>query len=205
MIRLEAPFRGARPDDAPALAELVNFAGEGLPLYLWAKMAEPGESPWEVGRRRAMRTEGAFSFRNAVVAEADRRVVAGLVGYPLPERSEPVDYAALPPILIPLQELECLAPGTWYVNVLATFPEYRGQGYGTRLLRLAERLAAAAGRSGLSLIVADANAGAVRLYQRLGYLELARRPMVKERWDNPSENWLLQAKSQLSDAPRSHR
>ena len=200
LTQLEAPFRRARPDDASALAELVNFAGEGLPLYLWAKMAEPGESPWEVGRRRAMRTEGSFSYRNAVVAEADGGVVASLIGYPLPDQPEPVDHAALPPMFLPLQELENLAPGTWYVNVLATFPEYRGQGHGTRLLRLAERLAAAAGRHGLSIIVSDANAGAVRLYQRSGYLELARRPMVKERWENPGKNWLLLIKSQLSAA-----
>ena len=41
----EAPgLRAARPDDAPALAELVNFAGEGLPLYLWGKMAEAGQT-----------------------------------------------------------------------------------------------------------------------------------------------------------------
>jgi hypothetical protein len=44
MIRLEPPFRQATPGDAPALAELVNLAGEGLPLYLWTSMAEPGES-----------------------------------------------------------------------------------------------------------------------------------------------------------------
>ncbi len=199
-MQLEAPFRRARPDDAPALAELVNFAGEGLPLYLWAKMAGPGESPWEVGRRRAVRAEGAFSYRNAIVAEADGRVVASLIGYPLPERPEPVDHAALPAMFLPLQELENLAPGTWYLNVLATFPAYRGQGHGTRLLRLAEQLAAAAGRRGLSIIVSDANAGAVRLYQRCGYRELARRPMVKERWENPGKNWLLLIKSQLSDA-----
>ena len=50
----EAPgLRAARPDDAPALAELVNFAGEGLPLYLWGKMAEAGQTAWDVGRIRA--------------------------------------------------------------------------------------------------------------------------------------------------------
>jgi hypothetical protein len=34
------------------LAELVNHAGEGIPLYLWDQMAEPGEAAWDVGRRR---------------------------------------------------------------------------------------------------------------------------------------------------------
>ena len=52
MISLQYPYRMATPDDAPALADLVNFAGEGLPLHLWAEMAEPGQDPWEVGCRR---------------------------------------------------------------------------------------------------------------------------------------------------------
>jgi len=190
MIELEAPFRRAMPDDAPALAELVDIAGEGLPFYLWSKMAQSGESVWEVGRRRAVREAGSFSFRNAIVAEVDGVVVASLIGYPLPDRPEPIDDR-MPAMFVPLQELENLAPGTWYVNVLATFAAYRGRGYGTRLLGIAERLAAAAGRSGLSIIVSDANVGARRLYERCGCAEVATRPMVKEGWDNPGENWIL--------------
>jgi hypothetical protein len=92
MIALEPPFRYATPDDAAGLAELINFAGEGLPLYLWTDMAERGESPWEVGRRRALREVGSFSYRNAVVAEADGGAIASLVGYPLPDAPEPIEY-----------------------------------------------------------------------------------------------------------------
>jgi ribosomal protein S18 acetylase RimI-like enzyme len=194
MIALEPPFRYAAPDDAAGLAELINFAGEGLPLYLWTDMAEPGESPWGVGRRRALREVGSFSYRNAVVAEADGRAIASLVGYPLPDAPEPIDHDRMPPMFVPLQELENLAPRTWYVNVLATYPQYRGQGYGTRLLGMADRLAAATARTGLSIIVSDANAGARRLYERCGYRELAMRPMVKERWENPGETWVLLVK-----------
>jgi len=196
MIRLEAPFRHATPQDAAALAELVNLAGEGLPLYLWGQMAEPGESPWDVGRGRALREAGSFSYRNAVVAEADGRVVAGLVGYPLPDAPEPIDYDETPALFVPLQELENLAPRTWYVNVLATYAAYRGRGYGTRLLGVADRLAAATGSTGLSIIVLDANVGARRLYERCGYAEVALRPMVKERWQSAGANWVLLIKAQ---------
>ena len=195
MIELGPPFRYARPDDAPALAELINFAGEGLPFYLWTNMAEPGESAWEVGRRRALREVGSFSYRNAVVVEAGGHTLASLVGYALPDVPEPIDYDQMPPMFVPLQELENLAPGTWYVNVLATYPRYRGQGYGTRLLGIADRLAAA-GRTGLSIIVSDGNTGARRLYERCGYRERAVRPLVKERWENPGQNWLLMTKEQ---------
>ena len=51
------------------LAELVNYAGDGLPFHLWSKMAAPGESAWEVGRGRAARPEGGFSYRNATIIE----------------------------------------------------------------------------------------------------------------------------------------
>ena len=196
MIELPPPFRYATPDDASALAELINHAGEGLPLYLWAKMAQPGESAWEVGRRRALREVGSFSYRNAVIAEADGRAVASLVGYPLPDAPQPIDRDEMPPMFVPLQELENRAPRTWYVNVLATYPQHRGQGYGTRLLGIAERLAAATGSIGLSIIVSDGNAGARRLYERCGYREITSRPMVKECWANPGENWVLLIKDQ---------
>jgi ribosomal protein S18 acetylase RimI-like enzyme len=173
------------------LAKLIDFAGEGLPSYLWRRMAEPGEDVWDVGRRRARREEGSFSYRNAVVLEEDGRVVACLIGYPLPDEPEPIDPAQMPAMFVPLQELENLAPGTWYVNVLATYPEHRGHGHGTRLLGLAEDLAAEAGSRGLSIIVSDANAGARRLYERSGYRPAAERAMVREEWANAGVNWVL--------------
>lgn len=195
MIHLEPPFRRATPEDANALAELINMAGEGLALYLWERMAEPGESPWEVGRRRALREEGGFSYRNAVLALAeDGRVAACLIGYPLPDQPEPVDLERTPPMFVPLEELENLAQGTWYVNVLATYPEHRGRGLGTRLLRLADRIATAAGKNGLSIIVSDANHAARRLYERCGYRRRAERTMVKEAWRHVGARWLLLTK-----------
>ena len=192
---LQPPYRMARPADVEAIAELVNFAGEGLPLYLWTRMAEPEQSPWEVGRQRAARESGGFSFRNTVVGEADSRAVAALIGYPLPDQPDPSVYDNLPPMFVPLQELEDLAPRTWYVNVLAAYPEYRGQGYGSALLQIAERLAAGSGCDGLSIIVSDANTGARRLYERRGYEARATRRMVKEFWDNPGKNWVLLTKA----------
>jgi ribosomal protein S18 acetylase RimI-like enzyme len=184
-------LRPALPDDAAALAELINFAGEGLPLHLWQGMAEPGETAWDVGRRRARREVGGFSWRNATVAEQDGGVVACLIGYPLPETLEPIELAETPPMFVPLEELERLAPGTWYINVLATYPDFRGRGLGTRLIGHAAGLAAAAGCRGTSIIVADTNDGARRLYERTGHVERARRAAVKEDWDGAVREWVL--------------
>ena len=189
---LESPHRPATPNDSAELAELVNQAGEGMPLYLWQKMgAESGEDPWVVGQKRAMRESGAFSYRNATVRVADGAVVAALLGYALSTELDPARFDDMPPMFVPLQELEDLVPGTWYVNVLATFAAHRGKGYGTDLLAVAEHLARESGCSGLSLVVADANTGARRLYQANGYAEVATRPMVKEDWDGRGEHWVL--------------
>lgn len=189
------PHRAAMPGDADAMVELINIAGDGLPLYVWQKMAEPGQSPWDVGRERAVRDSGSFSYRNAVVREEDDRVVAALMGYALPDEPDPTACDGLPPMFVPLQELEDLAAGSWYVNALAALPECRGKGYGSGLLRVAENLARRTQRPALSIIVSDANTGARRLYERSGYVEKAIRGMVKESWDHSGENWVLLVKA----------
>lgn len=194
MLPLKPPFRAARPDDAPLLAELVNYAGEGLPLYLWGKLAGPGENPWDIGRQRAAREEGGFSYRNAVMIEHEGHAAGCLVGYELPDEPEPVP-PDLPAMFVPLQELENLAPGTWYVNVLAVVPQHRGKGLGESMLGLAEDTARSLRKHGLSVIVSDANHGARRLYERRGYRETAARDMVKEDWRNAGSRWVLLTKA----------
>ena len=186
-------LRPATIDDATVLAELVNHAGEGMPLYLWGQMAEPGEAAWDVGRRRASREEGSFSYRNATIIEQDSQCAGCLIGYEIPNNPDPIPDD-LPTMFVPLQELENLAPNTWYINVLAVRPQFRRLGLGTKLLGLADETAEALGKPGLSVIVSDANSVARRLYERCGYRESGTRPMVKENWENDGQNWVLLTK-----------
>ena len=183
----EPRLRPATPADAADLARLVDLASEGLTRHFWARMAEPGEDVFAVGVRRAARDDGAFSWRNAVMAEIDGAVAGGLVTYRIGDAPEPVDEA--PPIAQPLLALENQALGTQYVNVIATYAPFRGRGVATALLREADRRDA--GRAGLSLIVADANAVARRLYEGFGFAERARRPIVKDDWLCDSTEWVL--------------
>ena len=168
-------FRPARKADAAALAVLVDIAGEGMPAFMWSMLAAPGQSLLELGRERAQREAGGFSYRNSIVAEIDGEVAASLVGYRL---DDPYDLEAslaeTPEIVRPLVRLEAQAPGSWYVNVLATFPEFRRQGIAARLLEIAAQKARAQGAPSLSVIVASWNAPAARLYASAGYAGLAR-------------------------------
>jgi ribosomal protein S18 acetylase RimI-like enzyme len=186
--------RKAAPEDDHHLAEFVNMASEGLAHHLWARAAGTGETAWDVGRRRARREEGSFSYRNAVIAEVDGEVAGALVGYPLPEAPEPID-PQMPAMFVPLQELENLAPGTWYVNVLATYPTFRRRGVASHLLGLAEAQVAGAGSRGLSIIVADTNVAARRLYEGRGYKAVDDRVIVKEDWPGKGRRWVLLVKA----------
>lgn len=184
-------LRPARKEDARALAQLIDIAGEGFAMYLWSQSAQGGESPLDVGMRRAQREEGGFSYRNATVAETGGKVAAILLGYRLDDPYDTGDLAALPEMVRPLVELESLAPGTWYVNALAAFLEYRNRGLGTRLLTEADGIARAAGAPALSIIVASENAGAFRLYERHGYVERARRTLVPFPGLGHGGDWVL--------------
>ena len=168
MMALRPPFRQATPADVAVLAELVNFAGEDMPLYLWEKMAGPGETAWDVGRKRAARDTGGFSYRNAVMIEHDGTCAGSLIGYATPAEAVSIG-SDMPPMFVPLQELENLALSTWYVNVLAVLPQARNKKLGSRLLELADETGRALGLRGMSVIVSDTNAGAQRLYERHGY------------------------------------
>jgi hypothetical protein len=117
MPLIQLPFRRATMDDIGPLAQLVEFASEGLALYLWAKLAGGRHDPWCVGRERVGSETGALSYRNAVIAELAGRPAAGLIGYSLPDQPESISVK-LPAILVPLHELMNLALGTRYIHVL---------------------------------------------------------------------------------------
>lgn len=182
-------LRPAGLDDAAALVRIVEMASEGLVTHVWAGMAEPGESPRDVGLRRARRGEGSFSHLNATVASLAGQVQGGLIGYPIgaPQEIGP----DMPAMFVPLQELENRAPGSWYVNVLAVMPEWRGHGIGSRLLLEADRQARDSGCTTMSIIVSDGNPGARRLYERDGFVFDAERPMGDGDYEKPGENWQL--------------
>lgn len=190
----EIDIRAATPNDADAMAKLINLAGEGFPVYLWESMIEGDETVWDVGRRRAQREEGGFSYRNTYVAVGEDQIMGAITAYAQPDTIDPVDPAVTPAMFVPILELEGLAPGSWYINVLAVFPPFRNLGLGSVLVRAAEQHARDAGKRTVSIIASDGNPGAVRLYERLGYQVRATRTMIKDGWDNPGKNWILLTK-----------
>jgi len=176
--RAGAGLRRARKSDCRRLAELAAIAGEGIPEYLWSQMAQPHEPPVDVGTARIAPEEADFSYRNALVAEHRGEVVAMVLAYPLPPADEMTPSGDYPEVLHPVIELERTVPGSFYVNMLATLPGFRGAGLGSLLLDAVAARATATGCGKLSVAVFEQNTGALRLYRRHGFREAARRPVI---------------------------
>ena len=62
--------------------------------------------------------------------------------------------------------------------MLATYPQHRGQGIGTALMGLIDRLASEAGCELASIEVFEINQTALKLYRQLGYEIVDQRPMI---------------------------
>jgi len=170
--------RQATKADCRAIAELALMAGEGIPAYFWEQSRQPGQAIEDVGAQNAASDTENFSWRNVHLAVNGSAVAGMLLAYRLADAENAEDLAAFPAFIRPLIELERCVPGSFYVNMLATYPKYRNQAVGTTLMGLADKLAANAGCSLLSVEVFEQNAGALRLYQRLGYTIVDKRPVV---------------------------
>lgn len=187
-------IREAKATDAEHLARFINMAADDLPLHFWRKSVGPQGDPWAYGRERAARATGSFSYRNAWLAEVDGDVAACLLGYAADEVPSPIDPDT-PPVFVPLLQLEALAPGSWYLNVLTTYDGFRGRGCGSALLAYAEDVARAGGHRVVSLIAADTHVDALRLYTAKGFREVARRSVIKGDWAVDANDWILLTKA----------
>lgn len=186
----ELVIRRATLDDAHFLLPLIDRAGEGLPVYFWDQVAEPGQSGWAVGLARVQSEDAGISYKNAWIAELGGRPSGCLIAYQKTEEAEEIDED-MPPMLRPIVELENLAVGTGYVYILSAIAEMRGRGIGTSLLSFAEKFR---GPNGMSLIIADNNTRARALYERHGYHARDSRAMIKNGWQSDGNNWVLMIK-----------
>ena len=187
----DVKFRAAEKADCRTIASLYSISSDGVADYIWMKLAEPGENIFSVGQRRYERDNTLFSYENCTLATLDGAIVGMLVAFPMT-----VDETAEPetdPVLVPYSKLE--EDNSYYICGVALFPDYRNRGVGTQLMQLAETHAVAIGLDKLSLIVFEQNADAKRLYDRLGYREIAREAIVPHPFIHYSGDAILMVKT----------
>ncbi|MGR3278311.1 GNAT family N-acetyltransferase [Acaryochloris marina NIES-2412] len=167
-------FRPAGKADCHTIAELYSISSDGVADYIWTQLAAPGEDILDVGQRRYERENTLFSYQNCTLATINDVIAGMIVAFPMivDDVAEPEDD----PVLAPYSKLE--ADKTYYICGIAVFSNYREQGIGSQLMKLAETHAVEKGFGKLSLIVFEENSGAKHLYNRLGYQEIAREAIV---------------------------
>lgn len=165
--------------DCLAIAELAQIAGDYMPGHFWADTRQPGQTLEQAGAERAKSDAANFSYRNTLLARVDGEIAGMLLAYRLPAAAEnDEDPADFPEFVRPIIELEQCVPESFYINMLAAYPSFRGRGIGTALMAKADGLAIEAGCKLISLGVFETNTDALRLYRRLGFEMLESRPMV---------------------------
>lgn len=166
-------IRDAAREDAREIAKLYLIASDGLAEYIWRQIDMPGLSPEEIGAHRYAREDVPFSYQRCMMAERDGRILGMLNGFEMPESDGQIEED---PVLQPYAELE--DAGSYYISGIALYPDHRGQGIGSALLKAAHERARNLNLPRASLICFERNQGALRLYQRFGYEEQDRRPLV---------------------------
>lgn len=167
-------FRPAEKSDCKQIAHLFSIASDGVADYIWTKYSAPGENISDFGAKRYESEDSVVSYRNCIVVDVDGKVAGILVAFPMYDSEE--DESAVDPVLAPYVKLEQC--NSYYICAMALFREYRGRGIGTRLLQIAEEQARNNNLKQLSLIVFEQNEGAKKLYERHGYYEIKREPVV---------------------------
>jgi ribosomal protein S18 acetylase RimI-like enzyme len=184
----------------------MQIASEGVCDYVWSlQQAEFPDVPLvDIGAKRYAQGEGNFSYRNCVVAgvdnaEADPQIQGLMMTFAIPPleptaEAEPSADDVSPEMAV-LAPYMLEQPNSWYICALAVFEPYRGQGIGTRFLELAVEQARSRGIPQLSLLCFEQNSGALRLYQRHGFREVARAEVVPHPLIHPTGDVLLMTKT----------
>lgn len=171
---MEINTRQATLHDAQFIAKVVAMAigYEGSKDYV-------GDNVIKALTEVAQRHDSQYSYRNALIAEADGKIAGAIVGYDgadlerLREASLSVIRRYHPDIVITDDET---GPDEFYIDSLGVLPEYRGNGIGRRLIDTIITRASAQGHRRFGLLVDFENNSAETLYHSIGFTQVGITP-----------------------------
>ncbi len=159
------------------------MAGHGISDAIYRDLI-PGLATEQIIADRRIRPKGrSASYTNWWVAEdSNHKVVGGILAYPLDEGGRSAPEVLLTEerlkVLAPMIELDAEAAGTFYINDVAVFPEYRHAGIARRLIEVAFDEAKKANLPAVSLATFEEDRRLVDYYRGFGLSVVATRPIV---------------------------
>ena len=176
-------FRMGKPEDARACAQLFIMASHGIAEAVYRDLI-PGQTTEQIIGERRIRPEGRLSSYThwRVAEDGFRNIAAGINALPYDDMGQSSPDELLTEerirVIAPLLELDAKAAGTYFINVVAVFPEYRHAGIARRLISLAFDDAKKAGIATVSLTTFEEDRRLVEYYCGLGFAVAASRPIV---------------------------
>lgn len=185
-------IRNGEIEDAPLIAEaILDAVGPDIVESLSPSGAR--DEVFSVFERLAKRTDSQYSYLNSRIAVlSDGEPVGVCVSYDgalLHKLRRAFFEEARNSLGWNLSEHEMenfpaeTGPEEFYLDSLATLPEFRGRGVATALIKDAGEKARKSGKP-LGLLVSDHNPEARKLYDRLGFKEFGKRPFAGEMMTN---------------------
>jgi ribosomal protein S18 acetylase RimI-like enzyme len=162
-------IRRAQPDDADFLGMMLVEAGGGVFEILLDGVA-PGATPAQIMAEAARQKDGAFSYRNAIIAMRDGVASGSLTAFAANQFGSDESTLIPPDRRIYIDAIRTiLDTGSWYIAAMAILPEQRRRHLGVALLKANLAQAREHGFDRVSLHVWTANVAALSLYLRLGF------------------------------------
>ena len=163
--------------DIPHLIRIRMMAHGGFNEALYENLDQSIEEIIETDLSNSMLTD---YYKNYWVALHGDEIAGGLHAFPCDDFENDPRNPLVPEERYLIEEpfYEIQGSGTYYIHALSVFPEFTRRGVGSVLLELAREQAIMRGFSELSLHVFAENVGAVSLYDKHGYQEIGRRPLV---------------------------
>ena len=170
-------YRRALKPDSAVIARLASIASDGVADYAWTLIAQHGENILDVAQQRYEREGTQISYQNCMVATVEDELIGMLLAFSdVAKVGKEIETDPVLAIFENLRENE-----SYYIDCVAVFEDYRGQGIGSGLMGRAEQQARKRGHVKTSLVVFEQNIGAKKLYERLGYREVSRKKTTPHR------------------------
>ena len=161
-------IRVAKPKDAPLIAQVVAMAiSDELSLKDYC-----GEQYLKVLEEIAQNEKTQYSFKNTLIAEIGDTPIGAVIGYDGAKffelRNHTFSIINKHLNKIPTMTAETQA-GEFYLDSIAILSNYRGHGFGGKLISALCQKALAEGHENIGLLVDFENPKAENLYSKLGF------------------------------------
>jgi len=168
---MDITYRTAREADCLRMAEMINIASGGVVEFLFRDLM-PELTPVQMVAHNLESSQGAHTFKNAIVAETEDRVVGMALSFPSHFHEITVEMRQY----FPPDRLEHLSDfyaarveDSFFLDALCVDQRLRGNGIGSKLISLTKNKTQQSGFDTLSLVVFADNAAALSVYHHHGF------------------------------------